>query len=69
MAGPLSTPNGDVRIIRGHVHEEFMCICGNIKCGGIRLDSWDDPKKGHKMIPLREYLLARGRLSTGKTGK
>lgn len=64
MAGPLSTPNGDVRIIRGHVQEEFICVCGNHKCDGT-MDSWD--RYTHKMVPLRNYLFDRNRLVTGKT--
>lgn len=64
MAGPLSTPNGDQRIIRGHVNEEFICKCGNNKCDG----SIDVSRPyAHKMIPLRDYLYARNRLVTGKT--
>lgn len=67
MAGPLSTPNGDVRIIRGHVQEEFLCRCGDKKCDGIKID-WNTGYV-HKLIPLRDYLAARGRLITGKTKK
>lgn len=65
MAGPLSTPNGDQRIIRGHVNEEFICTCSNSKCES----GWTDTYSGftHKMIPLRDYLYARNRLVTGKT--
>ena len=66
MAGPLSVPNGDVRIIRGHVQEEFLCKCGNEKCDGTPRG---DRPNAHKMIPLRDYLAARGRLITGKTRK
>ena len=67
MAGPLSVPNGDVRIIRGHVQEEFICKCGNHKCDGT-YDSWDN-QNTHEMIPLRTHLSNRNRLVTGKTKK
>jgi len=58
MAGPNSAPNGDTRIIRGHVNEEFACETHR-EC---TLDT-----DRCKVVPLRWYLSKRGRLQTGKT--
>lgn len=61
MVGPLSTPNGDVRIIRGHIHEEFVCMVHMDKCNR----QYDNCHE----VPLREYLTSRNKLVTGKTKK
>jgi hypothetical protein len=62
MPGPLSTPNGDVRIIRGHVNEAFVCH----KHGEKELDKCYE-NEHCKIVPLRDYLFDRSRLVTGKT--
>lgn len=62
MPGPLSTPNGDVRIIRGHVNEEFVCN----KHGDKNVDECFADAKC-TIVPLRDYLYQRNRLVTGKT--
>ena len=73
MPGPLSTPNGDETIIRGHVNEVFLCrVHGENRlddCADeIAFATWPGGRKTNcKIIPLREYLLARNRLVTGKT--
>jgi hypothetical protein len=62
MPGPLSTPNGDARIIRGHVNEMFVC--------GQHFDKELDKCYGRErctIVPLRDYLYQRNRLVTGKT--
>lgn len=62
MPGPLSTPNGDVRIIRGHVKEEFVCN----RHADKNLDECFSNEKC-TIVPLRDYLYNRNRLVTGKT--
>lgn len=62
MPGPLSTPNGDVRIIRGHVEESFVCD----KHGEKELDKCYT-RYMCTIVPLRDYLYSRNRLVTGKT--
>lgn len=58
MAGPNSAPNGDTRIVRGHVDEEFVCE----KHRECDLDT-----DKCQVVPLRWYLSKRNRLRTGKT--
>lgn len=62
MPGPLSTPNGDVRIIRGHVNESFVCD----KHFEKELDKCYSDERC-TIVPLRDYLYKRNRLVTGKT--
>lgn len=62
MPGPCSTPNGDTRIIRGHVNEAFVCN----KHGEKELDKCYI-NVNCTIVPLRDYLASRGRLVTGKT--
>lgn len=64
MPGPQSTPNGDTRIIAGHVNEAFVC--------GTHFDKRLDLCQGDeecRIITLRAYLAKRNRLVTGKTFK
>jgi len=58
MAGPNSVPNGDTRLMMGHVNTEYRCDTHS-KC------SWEE--KSCKIITLREWLAKRNRLRTGKT--
>jgi hypothetical protein len=62
MSGPNSCPNGDTRVMLGHVNEEFACP----KHGQKELDVCQS-RKGCDMMPLRWYLAERNRLVTGKT--
>jgi hypothetical protein len=62
MPGPLSAPNGDTRIVRGHINEEFVCDKHFDKEFDVCLD-----RQGCVVIPLRQYLAKRNRLVTGKT--
>ncbi len=64
MPGPQSTPNGDTRIIAGHVNEAFVC--------GTHFEKHLDKCQQNedcKIISLRAYLTKRNRLVTGKTFK
>lgn len=67
MPGPLSTPNGDTGLARGHVNERFACV----KHAEKELDecylraSLDE--SSCVVVPLRTYLASRNRLRTGKT--
>jgi hypothetical protein len=67
MAGPNSVPNGDTRLMMGHVNTVYLCD----KHGDKELDKCEErltrEKNPCKMITLREYLAARKRLITGKT--
>lgn len=58
MAGPNSAPNGDTRIVRGHINEEFVC-----EKHKRELEKCNDCT----LIPLRVYLAKRNMLRTGKT--
>lgn len=62
MSGPNSAPNGDTRLVLGHVNEAFVCS----KHGDKELDVCSG-KPGCEMMSLRHYLASRGRLVTGKT--
>ena len=62
MPGPNSCPNGDTRVMLGHVNEEFVCY----KHGDKELDLCYS-RSGCNIISLRVYLSERGRLRTGKT--
>lgn len=65
MSGPNSVRNGDMRILRGHIEEVFMCDRHGKEVVG------DCPKQSEEnpcpVVPLRWYLEKRGRLRTGKT--
>ncbi len=66
MPGPLSTPNGDTTLARGHVNEKFVCN----KHGDKNLDLCEakiEAGMSCSMVPLRNYLADRNRLRTGKT--
>ena len=67
MPGPLSTPNGDTRIIRGHVNEVFMCEKHNTDYDSHNEEFNKDGELLCRRVSLREYLLKRNRLVTGKT--
>ena len=56
MAGPMSAPNGDRRIVRGDLNEEFKIVKHDTKDGVVE-----------ELVPLRTWLAQRGRLRTGKT--
>lgn len=56
MAGPMSVPNGDRRIVRGDLNEEFKTVKHETEYG-----TW------FEQVPLRTWLAERGRLRTGKT--
>ena len=56
MAGPMSAPNGDRRIVRGDLNEEFKIVKHETEYG-----TW------YENVPLRSWLATRGRLTTGKT--
>jgi hypothetical protein len=61
MPGPMSVPNRDTTIVRGHVNEVFMCDKNHE-------ESYDrDGLLLCRMVSLREYLAKRNRLVTGKT--
>lgn len=59
MPGPNSAPNGDTRIVRGHINEEFVC-----EKHKAELEKCD---KKCTLLPLRVYLSKRNLLRTGKT--
>lgn len=59
MPGPNSAPNGDTRIVRGHINEEFVC-----EKHYQELEKCDNQCR---ITPLRIYLTNRSRLRTGKT--
>lgn len=66
MPGPCSVPNGDTRVVRGHIDEEFACE----KHGQKELDRCENrrfDKNPCVVVPLRQYLAERNRLRTGKT--
>jgi len=73
MAGPNSAPNGDTRIVVGHVHADYACeIHGTKHLGwceeterGIASGRFDFP--ACHVVPLRHYLAKRNKLRTGKT--
>lgn len=73
MARPLSVPNGDTRVARGHVEEEFVCVLHGPKhlawcndtVAGLMTGEFDFPVC--RVVPLRWYLEQRGLLRTGKT--
>jgi hypothetical protein len=73
MAGPLSVLNGDERIVRGSVNEEFVCVLHGQKhlawcndtVAGLMSGEFDFP--ACRVVPLRYWLATRGRLITGKT--
>lgn len=78
MPGPNSTPNGDTTVSRGHVNESFVCDlhfekhldrCDENIRRRERADSDREKRQipACRIVPLREYLAARGRLRTGKT--
>lgn len=56
MAGPNSAPNGDRRIVRGDLNEEFKIVKHETKYGTFE-----------ELVPLRTWLAQRGKLRTGKT--
>lgn len=58
MPGPNSSPNGDTRIVRGHINEEFRC--------DTHRECVQDGENC-KIIPLRWWLAKRNLLHTGKT--
>lgn len=58
MPGPNSAPNGDTRIVRGHINEEFRCD-KHREC--------NQTSKECNIIPLRVWLQKRNLLRTGKT--
>lgn len=62
MPGPNSCPNGDTRVMRGHVNEVFVC-----EKHGDKETYECSMKPGCKLVPLRDYLYKRNRLVTGKT--
>lgn len=62
MPGPNSCPNGDTRVMRGHVNEAFVCN----KHGEKELDVCYS-RENCTIVPLRDYLFSRNRLVTGKT--
>ena len=67
MSGPNSAPNGDTRVVKGHINEEFMCD----KHGDKHLDECESNQvldRSHcDVVSLRDYLAKRNRLVTGKT--
>ena len=69
MPGPMSVPNGDTTIVRGHVNEVFMCDKHNKEYDAKdHEESYDkDGQLQCRVVSLREYLGKRGRLVTGKT--
>lgn len=75
MSGPLSVPNGDTTIVRGHVNEVFMCDKHNKQYDDKDHKEEYSAVKGFpedglllcRMVSLREYLAKRNRLVTGKT--
>jgi hypothetical protein len=69
MPGPMSVPNGDTTIVRGHVNEVFMCDKHNKQYDEkSHQESYDkDGLLLCRMVSLREYLAKRNRLVTGKT--
>lgn len=58
MAGPNSVPNGDTRLMMGHVNTEY-------RCDTHRVCTQDS--ESCRVITLREWLLKRNRLVTGKS--
>jgi hypothetical protein len=56
MAGPMSAPNGDRRIVRGDLNEEFKIVRHETEYG-----TWLES------VPLRTWLAQHNRLVTGKT--
>ncbi len=70
MPGPMSVPNGDTTIVRGHVNEVFMCDKHNKEYDHkdhSETFSKEDGLLLCRMVSLREYLFKRNRLVTGKT--
>lgn len=69
MPGPMSVPNGDTTIVRGHVNEVFMCDKHNKEYDHKdHEESYDkDGQLLCRVVSLREYLAKRNRLVTGKT--
>ena len=76
MPGPNSCPNGDARLILGHVNEAFMCEVHADKqldlCVERQGKQYVD-KHGEvcnyrcHVVSLRHYLARRNMLRTGKT--
>jgi hypothetical protein len=58
MAGPNSAPNGDARLVKGHLLAEFVWV-----------EYYDElTRMSFRMqVPLRDYLARKHRLLTGKT--
>lgn len=73
MSGPNSAPNGDTRLVMGHVNEEFMCQTHGNKhldrCEKNLVYTIDERLDGKKcvVVGLRTYLAQRNKLVTGKT--
>lgn len=69
MAGPNSAPNGDTRIVVGHVDADYACEIHGTK----HLDWCEETEQGEfdfpacHVVPLRYYLAKRNRLRSGKT--
>lgn len=58
MPGPNSAPNGDRRLVAGYLYAEYVWVTVNYPHLGI---------KTRYQISLREALLRKNRLVTGKT--
>lgn len=67
MPGPNSVPNGDTRLMRGHINEAFVCQRHVDKHLDVCYDRVDAEKNACVVVPLRQYLAERNRLRTGKT--
>jgi hypothetical protein len=70
MSGPNSVPNGDTRVMRGHMSEVFICDWHGKEVPGPESrcpKQSKDPENPCPILPLRWYLLKRNRLRTGKT--
>lgn len=71
MPGPNSSPAGDVRLVRGHIGEEFVVIrygtCNRCYAQYVASVPEDQEPEPYIMLPLREHLARHGNLVTGKT--
>jgi hypothetical protein len=78
MPGPNSVPNGDTRLMLGHMNEAFICEVHSDKNLDLcfeREGMYYTDKHGElvlypcRVVSLRNYLAKRNRLVTGKTTK
>lgn len=73
MPGPNSAPNGDTRLVRGHINEAFTVIsrrtCARCYAQYVASVPEKQEPEPYIMLPLREHLARHGNLVTGKTSE